>query len=228
MSLSGWDDARSLYLTRGDEVSPFRPFFTGDVFSGVSIPGVPDVGYAIVIAHPCSMRTGSKLNDSMLAATIRPHDPVPTHQWMEGFFNRMPLPELHGEGTPVFHVAWLEEIGSLSTQNIADGDGKRIACLSPLGVNILQQRLVFNLTRLEIGTSKFWDAFSHTYEESDLLEEWTEGLDGMDTSPATSFDIWIREGSPSRQSRLRDTQHRSQIRSELRAELRRIREARMT
>lgn len=55
-------------------------------------------------------------------------------------------------------------------------------------VNVLQQRLVHNLTRLEVGTSKFWEAFSRTYEESDLLEEWTEGLSDMDQAPAVSLD----------------------------------------
>lgn len=222
MSLSGWETAQSLYLARISEVSEFRPLFTGDVIRSVSIPGVSDVETVMVIAHPCAMRAGPQLADQVLAAAVRPHTAQPSARWVEGFFNRMPLPDLGGDGGS-FHVAWLEQIGLVSTEELLNAE--RIACLSPVGVNILQQRLVFYLTRVEIKTSVLWEAFAHTYEESDLLEEWTEGLQGLDSSPTTSFESWIQEGSPTRQDRLRDAQYRPQIRSELRAELRRIREA---
>jgi len=130
----------------------------------------------------------------------------------------MPLPDLDGDGGS-FHVAWLDQIGLVSTADLQNGE--RIACLSTIGVNILQQRLVFYLTRLEIETSVLWEAFSHTYEESDLLEEWVEALHDVEPTPTESFELWIREGSPSRQDRLRDAQYRSQIRAELRAEIHR-------
>lgn len=222
MSLEEWDGAHSLYLTRGDEVSSYRPWFTGDVFEHVSVPAIDDTDLAIVIAHPCSMRAGPNLKDRILVAAVRTHEATPAHKWTDGYFNRMPLPELHGDGAP-FHAAWLEDIGVVRTGALELGT--RIACLSPFGVNVLQQRLVHNLTRLEVGTSKFWEAFSRTYEESDLLEEWTEGLSDMDQAPAVSFETWIGQGTPTRRKRLEDAQHRSQVRSDMRAEIRRIRGA---
>jgi hypothetical protein len=216
VSLSAWATAQSLYLARADEVSEYRPLFTGDVIRGASISGVSDTETVMIIAHPCAMRAGPHLSKHLLAAAVQPHAAEAPARWTDGFYNRMPLPELEGDGGG-FHVAWLEQIGLVSTDDLVEGE--RIACLSTIGVNILQQRLVFYLTRLEVETSVLWEAFSHTYEESDLLEEWTEALRDVDAAPTVSFDSWIREGLPSRQDRLRDVQYRSQIRAELRAEL---------
>ncbi len=56
MTLASYDDSGELYLTRGDEVKPNRPLFTGDVFLDVAVPGVQDGGLVIVVAHPCSLR----------------------------------------------------------------------------------------------------------------------------------------------------------------------------
>lgn len=216
MSLSAWETAQSLYLARADEISQHRPLFTGDVVRGPLIGGAPDTDHVMIVAHPCAMRSGPHLSPSVLAAAVRPHAAEAPARWVDGFFNRMPLPDLDGEGGS-FHVAWLDQIGLVSTADLQNGE--RIACLSTIGVNILQQRLVFYLTRLEVETSVLWEAFSHTYEESDLLEEWAESLHDVEPTPTESFELWIREGSPSRQDRLRDAQYRSQIRAELRAEI---------
>ena len=218
MSLSAWEAASSLYLARAEEVSEHRPLFTGDVIRGPAIGGVLDTDLVMIIAHPCAMRSGPHLSENVLAAAVRPHAAEPAARWADGFFNRMPLPDLTGSGSE-FHVGWLDQIELVPTTNLESGE--RIACLSTIGVNILQQRLVFYLTRLEVETSVLWDAFSHTYEESDLLEEWVEALHAVDATPSKSFDSWIREGSPTRQDRLRDAQYRSQTRADLRAEIHR-------
>lgn len=160
----------------------------------------------------------AKLLNEILVAAVAPHDPVPAHRWTDGFYDRMPLPELRGPGAP-FECAWLDQLGR--TERAQVESSTRIACASPVGVNMLQQRLVFHLTRVEIPTPTFWDAFAHTYEEADLLEEWTEELGErleLDVA-AAQFEAWIREES--RQQRLRDPQKRATIRVELRVELRR-------
>ena len=49
--------ASDLYLAASpDEVEATRPFMTGDVFSGVLVPGLESSGLAVVLTHPCSMR----------------------------------------------------------------------------------------------------------------------------------------------------------------------------
>ena len=216
MGLSGWETPTSLYLARGDEVSKFRPLFTGDVFHGVKVPGVEDADGLMLVAHPCAMRAGPILSKSILAVAVRKHAAQAPSHWSKGFFNRMPLPDLHDDGDS-FHVGWLEQMASVATEQLEQGT--RIACLSTVGVNLLQQRLIFHLTRLEVETSTLWTAFSHTYEESDLLEEWIEGLHNVDPAPAESFDLWLRDGSPTRQDRIKDVQYRSQVRVEMRAEI---------
>lgn len=96
-----------------------------------------------------------------------------------------------------------------------------MACLSGFGVNMLQQRLTCHLTRAEIPTSTFNEAFSHTFEEADLLEEWTDSLVGDSWTQATAaakFENFIREGDPNLQAKLLDAQPRSSVRRACRQE----------
>ena len=212
MSLEPSADPARLYLAAGADVNPHRPLFTGDVFSDVDIPGV-GASPTIVIGHPCSIRgRNGRLAERTPVASVEAHGPVPPERWSDGYFNKMPLPGLPLEGE--FHVARLDQFGlALTSQLLA---APRLACLSHPGINQLQQRLVFHQTRLAVPTGQFQHAFDHTYEEADLLEEWTTDLADIDDDPASSFESWIREGDPSRQFRLEVHEERAPIRRELR------------
>ena len=73
MSLATYTDVAELYRSRGADVNPYRPLFTGDVLPEVSIPGLPGPGMAVVVAHPCSFRgAGGRLNDRVLVARVKP------------------------------------------------------------------------------------------------------------------------------------------------------------
>lgn len=95
------------------------------------------------------------------------------------------------------------------------------------GINLLQQRLVWNMTRLAVETAKFYEAFGHTYEEADLLEEWCETLSEAQipvSEACERFEIHLRfdnGGQPSLQRQLRDPQLRSGVRTACRTEARR-------
>lgn len=219
MSLEAWGTVEELYHSRADEVSEHRPLHTGDVVDDIPIPGVQEAGLGIIVAHPCSMRAGPKLADKVLMASVRPHEPVPSHKWTTGYFDRMPLPELEGPGAP-FHAARVGEIGLADTERVLAA--QRIACLTVFGVNLLQQRLIFFLTRFDVPTQKLWEAFGHTFEEVDLLEEWTEELHAVEGGAqlcADSFHKWIIEAG--RQDQLRDPQKRGPVRIAMRAEIER-------
>lgn len=150
-----------LYHARDGEVNANRPLFTGDVFADVAVPGVQDHGPAIIVAHPCSMRTaGGRLVERSLLAAVQSHDVVSRKSWPNSFFDRMPLPELGDYG---FCVALLDQLGRAT--NVEVVASARVACLSEYGINMLQQRLTFHLTRAEIPTSKFHEAFAHTLVE---------------------------------------------------------------
>lgn len=219
MTLETWDDPSRLYRARGREVAQHRPLFTGDVLGNVSIPGVQDTGRAIVVAHPCSMRgRNAQLLEAVLVAAVEPSDPVPSTKWQNGFYDRMPLPQLTGPDGQ-FNAAHIEQIGRARTDQLATSP--RLACLTPFAVNLLQQRMIWNLTRFAVPTSTLWQAFGHTYEEADLLEDWLEDVEPSERAGQTAaFEQWIRESPPdNRQARLRDPQQRAAVRVELRQAL---------
>lgn len=212
MNLERATDPSRLYSATGPDVNPHRPLFTGDVFSCVEIPGVGKSA-AIVIGHPCSFRgRNGRLAERTPVASVGPHERIRPERWSTGYYNRMPLPGLPLDGE--FHAAWMDRFGLTLTRDLTSAT--RVACLSHTGINQLQQRLVFHQTRLNIPTGRFHEAFAHTYEEADLLEEWNSDLEGAVEDTTSSFESWIQQGSPNRQSLLRKPEERAHVRREMR------------
>lgn len=127
----------------------------------------------LVVAHPCSFRIGDgKLAERILTASVEPIDKQGAGAWRRMFSGRMPLTALEGE-----HSYWaghLDEVGRALASGLLATE--RLACLSAFGVNMLQQRLTYYPTRAEIPTTTFNEAFGHTFDEAELLEEWTDTL----------------------------------------------------
>ena len=224
MSLDSCCDANDLYLARGQSVNICRPFLTGDVFDGVAIPGAQEDGRAIVIAHPCSMRgRNGALQEKILCAAVKPYvgDSRP-EAWENGYYSVMPLPHLLEDGQCFGGL--FNEIGLVTSANLDSAN--RIACLSVPGINILQQRLIYHLTRLEVRTFTLHDACCHTFEEADLLEEWNDSLTAGGISLAEStaeFEELVRRdqgGGRTLQGDLQDAQRRASVRATVRAEAR--------
>lgn len=220
MTLDTFDSADDLYLARGEEVNPHRPLFTGDVFADLVIPGVIEDGMAMIVAHPCTFRAGAVLADRVLVARVVPHSKQGPGSWRTGFYDRMPLPDVSGTGQ------WVGNLDLVGRAVVTDLDATtRIACLSAFGVNMLQQRLTFHLTRAKIPTETFEEAFSHTFEEAELLEEWTDALVGGGwtiTDATTAFEHFLRSESPTWQERLKEAQLRSAVRRACRGEAARL------
>lgn len=216
------DSASDLYLASlPDQVEAARPILTGDVFSGVTVPGLEGSGLAIVLTHPCSMRAdGVKLSKRLLVAKVSPSEEIPTSKWQGGYFKVMPLPELMGEHC----FACFEEMGMVESATLLSGE--RTACMSPYGVNLLQQRFIWFLTRLLVPTHRLDEATAAVFEEADLQEEWVAvSTDrGEDAGQAEqSFHGWIRsadESGASRQKQLQDPQRRAGLRRQMRNHLR--------
>lgn len=219
MTLATYTHLDELYLARDPEVNPNRPLFTGDVFADVPIPGVQDRGLGIVIAHPCSIRGAQgRLRDTILFAAVRPNSPVSRKSWPDGFYDRVPLPELGEHGYCIGH---LDELGRARTADIQATS--RVACLSDAGTNMLQQRLTFHLTRAAVPTERFQEAFAHTLVEAELLEEWTDTLTEQGSSidqAVALFESFIRKGN--RLCRISSWSRRAEHRSGLRAGERRV------
>ena len=218
--LEAYGEPDDLYLARLEEVNPHRPLFTGDVYeSGAGAESET----VIVLAHPCSIRgrDAQLLNEVLVATVSEMPDSPPSHKWSSGYFRKMPLPDLGGR----FRTADFQSIRSVSTLTLSCGN--RIACLSQVGVNLLQQRMIFHLTRFVAPTRDLDGAFCHTFIEAELLEEWVEAKHNQGASvddAAKSFDEMTRSpfaepAGETMQDALRDPQKRAAVRKRIRKAL---------
>ncbi|MDA8118064.1 MAG: hypothetical protein M0000_11930 [Actinomycetota bacterium] len=221
MALEIYQDPAELYRARGEEVNPNRPLFTGDVFNDVAIPGIQEAGCGIVITHPCSMREGGKLRDRILVASVVGDDAkIPPAKWKSGYYAKAPLPDLGAVGD---RVVLLDSIGTVPGEELESAN--RLACLSDFGINLLQQRLTFYLTRAAIPTQTFQEATVHTMVEAELLEEWIDELTSAGWEPRSAteeFNAFLGEGRPSLQSQLQDPQRRSSVRTACRRKVKEL------
>jgi hypothetical protein len=219
-----WD---SLYRARGDEVSSFRPVFTGDVFFGVNLIAQNQPEDVIVLQHPCAIRKdGLTLWPALLVAELSTSAEVKPSQWL-GNYRWMPLTRLKLDKKPhhytgYFHKLHLVEAAELSVE-------KRVACMSQVGVNLVMQRWVNHNTRVVIPTFEYQKMSAPQFEESDLIEDWCFEREADAVPPEVAMheiDTWLSEqdaSSSSRRDRLVDEQQRSQIRQDQRSYLRRVR-----
>lgn len=220
-SLESPGSAEDLYLAASpDEVPAARPIMTGDVFESLAIPGLSEPGMAIVLTHPCSMRSdGVQLADRLLLGQVRPGTRIPLEKWATGHYRVMPLPGLLGG----HFVASFDEIGLVASNEILTA--RRLACLTPYGANLLQQRLVWYLTRFVAPTHRLAEATGAVFEEADLCEEWVARRSEMGDLPgdaAVSFHEWIRgqdASGVSRQALLAEPQRRAGLRRDMRRQL---------
>jgi len=160
----------SLYLARGADVEPLRPILQGDVFCDVDIPGVdPSEGnLAMVVGHACSIRAGAHLRSHLLLARVRSTPYLPLDRWSDGHFREMPLPELLGAGS--HFAALFDECGRVPSNELIPD--RRLACLDRQGIVLLQQRIAFHHTRVEVGLGRLHEVSAGVLEEVDLLEDW--------------------------------------------------------
>lgn len=209
-----------LYHSRGDEVSASRPFLTGDVIDGVTIPGFGEnAGPVIVLSHPCNMRkNGVELADRLYVARVAPFQYLPPRRWSSDCLRHLPLPALRRDE---HFAAFLSDVGMADAGQIQEGE--RIACLSDFGVNLLQQRLIFCLTRFVVPIFKLRASCTAVFVEVDLHEEWAESREATADAVAEEFHTWIRERDEAnrmRQERLKDPGQVAAVRREMRRRLR--------
>ncbi len=224
MTLETFSRPEDLYLARGSDVNPYRPLFTGDVLDSVRIPGIQEGGMAVVLAHPCSMRRGTaKLRPRTLVASVTRIGTVGPAEWSRGHYRRSPLPEL---APGADYAVEFESLGQAETVHLRSG--KRLACASVFGVNLLQQRLIHHLTRFAPETFRLHEVSAHTFEEADLLEEWNDTILAAgvpeEASERAFEEFLAQESGPGRtfQSDLRDPQWRSSVRSACRRQAMRV------
>lgn len=220
-----WD---SLYRARGDEVTQHRPVFTGDVYFDIQIAGEGGPKNVIVLQHPCAIRKdGVTLMPKLLVGEVLGDSPLPPSEWAGGFYTQLPLAELQPVARPRHGRAFFDKHQLMTPEELAAG--RRVCCLSQVGVNLLMQRWVNHNTRVVIPTFEYQRMSAPQFEEADLVEDWCIDRedDGVHIPDASrELDEWLssrNEGGVSRRELLNEEQQRSQVRQELRAYLRELR-----
>ncbi|MCY4518446.1 MAG: hypothetical protein OXB99_14545 [Acidimicrobiaceae bacterium] len=150
------------YVCPPEEVPPHRMLMQGDVV-------LLDSGPVCVVSHACSMRQGLRLHATQIIAPV--HERSRT-LW-RGDYDWMPLPELRiAESRAV--AANLRELSSVPTANLEAGH--RVAAMSEVGIQLLQQRMAHHLTRVVIDLSTLAEHSAPVLMEANLHEEWVEAL----------------------------------------------------
>lgn len=213
-------DPAELYLTYGRGESLHRPLFTADVYES------PDGRRLLVAEHPCAMRKGVSLADSVLVAPVATHQVVPLEKWRTGYYDRFPLPAPDADRS--IDVAQLGRLERCQTSELRPE--RRMSCMSPIGVNLFRQRLIWHLTRFLVPAKHLEDAFGCYYHEADIIEdcldlasaagadvdEAARAIDDALSEPAGNAQGAHGEDPPSFRDLLRDPQRRPYVRRSMR------------
>jgi len=213
--LDSLDDAEQLYGERG-EVSLFLPLMQGDVFRTVEVPVLGDQPQIVqVVMHPCSMRNGADLNPVITVAPVVLRRERVSDKFWRSSSRYMPLPELLG--TDEDYAGRLPDLTAVSKDSLLRSD--RIATLSQLGVVLLQQRMVFSLTRCRVEPSEIEAELRPIFCELEMQADWVERALDVDHEPDAmtvvveaerSFQDWLDADNRARRKRLqRVTEHAS-------------------
>lgn len=224
----GSSDWGRLYRARGDEVGEHRHVFTGDVFTDTPVltpKGDTRTRTVMLVQHPCALRSnGIDLVSRLLVVEVRPNAVIPAADWAR-YGRLMPLPDVEPAETgnrrhqaAFFDAPYLVEPPQLGT---------RIACLEPIGVNLVLQRWVHHNSRVVIETHMYNEVSAGPYEEADITEDWCGDRISSGLGPAEAAAeclAWLREpdqaGGPLRQALLSDPQQRAAIRQAARRHIR--------
>ena len=190
---AGRPNWNSLYRARGEEINAARPILTGDVFADMELPGSTGKikkRCVIVLQHPCSMREdGTSLRWQLLVAKVKKRSILEESAW-RGNYALMPLPDLfpHAEGKERNYAATFNNLYTVAPSTLVN----RVACLDPLGLNLLLQRWVHDNSRVIVPTSSFQEQSASYYEEADLMEEWCDerGAETVEEIKEAQDDWW--------------------------------------
>jgi hypothetical protein len=212
--------AGELYLGRGEDIAPGRPLLTGDVFTGVAVDADDHDGTVMVVAHPCSMRgRQGRLVSRIVIAPIRPYQHVAFENWPDGHFKMMPLPHLDGEDDDKSRAVHLLELSAVRSDQLSHE--RRVLSLTQRGIYVLQQRLVYSLTRVAVGLDKLQEQIAHVLLEAEIEEQWVDDLaDGVDaealSAASVAFATFMDGGH---REALKDVTRRSDTLRTVRAEI---------
>lgn len=205
-----------LYEERG-AVSYCRPILQGDIFDGVVLPGFGNEPRKVqIVTHPCSMRRGPVINERIQVAPVHDFQKIP--DW-NGHVRFMPLPDLLTDDT-----WWAAKFVDLTAVNAAELTlDRRIASLAHPGIHVLQQRLVYHHTRLDLSLSDFRRMSAPVLAEAEMQELWVEARVPIDQQSIAAveqagadFQAWLDENEKRRRRELENEANYSRLRKDAR------------
>ncbi len=209
------ENEEDLYLYRGDEGTVARPHMQGDVFFG----GMWAPEAVMLITHPCSMRAGANLREQLAVVEIVDYQRLPAGRWADGHFDLSPLPGL--PVTSEHPAASFRHIQTVPSGELALD--RRVASLSELGVQLLQQRFVHHLTRVIVDLPTLYEHSSPVLTEAELQEEWVEAALDRGVAQAEAegaFQAFLGHGEGSLRDALSNANTRGQVRRAVRKRIR--------
>lgn len=209
-------EADDLYEERGS-VSFNRPILQGDIFEDVVVPGLGDDPRRVqIVTHPCSMRRGAVVNERIQVAPVEPYQKV--HDWQQ-HGRVMPLPDLGDDGQ--WHAARFVDLTAVGAPQLKLEH--RIASLSHPGIHVLQQRLVYFHTRLDLRLPNFREQSAPTLAEAEMQELWSETILGDNPSmgdvsaEGQAFQAWLSQEGDRRRTELAGEANHARLRRETRS-----------
>lgn len=206
------------------QVPLYWPLMQGDVFTDVALPGVGSTtGLVQVVMHPCSMRKGAGLSERITVAPISTHSTINANTWKR-YARIMPLPDLREDGHD--YATEMVDISSVAATELCLQN--RVASLSNLGIQILQQRIIYFHTRLKVDLPTLQEQSAPILTEAELQADWVETAldnkaesdldDVIAKSGIEQFHAWLDEGNRERRGRLQRSTEHADLRREARAE----------
>lgn len=209
-----------------DEILDFEPealrfnaVMTGDVFEAVSVVGEPQPLTVMVAGHPCTIRgAGGQLRPRVACVRVTPHQAVPYRAWPTRFFNVFPVPEPVGLSTVAADLMeWITVDGSELRRD------RRKLTLSERGIVVLQQRIVFSLTRVAVDPIRIEEASRHVVREAELERDWVEDLDATKPLEELVADFAAFMDAEGRREGLKDPTTEAVVRRAVRTRIRELR-----
>ena len=206
-----------LYEERGN-VPLYLPMMQGDVFRDIEVPLLGEGPQTVqIVMHPCAMRNGENLNPIITVAPVTPRqDRIQSRFWRESS-RFMPLPDLFENGVD-FATRLPDMTGAKPEELQLD---LRIAVLSQHGVQLLQQRMAYFMTRLKVDLPEIREQLSPIFCELEMQADWVDlamstAGDGDQLSAATeaerAFQGWLSEQNGRRRKLLQDQDQHASLR----------------
>lgn len=154
------------------EALALKPVMTGDVFSGVQVPGEPEPLDVMVAGHPCTIRRGVELVARVPCVRLVDHQWLAYENWPKYDKNHFPIPAAADLGDGRCASLW-DWVGVPREELLR---ARRRITLQDQGIYIFLQRLIYSFSRFPPPLTVLREASAHVLAEAELEYTWIMAL----------------------------------------------------